>query len=78
MDIQNLIKMANQIGAFFASYPDAQEASSEIANHLKKFWAPGMRKLLLDHVDVNHGDGLDAIVLSAIHTHRRALEPSTC
>jgi len=43
MDMENLVKMANQIGDFYASYPNQVEASQEIANHLKKFWAPRMR-----------------------------------
>ena len=31
MDIENLVKMANRIGQFFESMPDAEEASREIA-----------------------------------------------
>jgi formate dehydrogenase subunit delta len=67
--------MANQIGSFFESYPDQVEASAEIANHLRKFWEPRMRRAMLKHVDEHQGEGLDAIVLAAIRTHRQSLEP---
>lgn len=76
MDIQNLIKMANQIGGYFSSYPDQQEASKEIATHLERFWAPSMRMQLIDHVDYNHGEGLKDVVISSIKLHRDRLAPS--
>lgn len=75
MDTQNLVKMANQIGDFFESYPDQEEASNEIASHLQKFWAPRMRSQLLEHVDNSQGAGLKGMVLSSIKTHRDRLEP---
>lgn len=77
MDMQNLIKMANQIGDFFSSYPDQAEASREIASHLEKFWAPRMRMQLLDYVDKRHGDGLNDTVVSSIQLYRHQLEPKS-
>ena len=77
MDIDNLVKMANQIGTFFESYPDQEEASQEIANHLKKFWAPRMRIALLDYIDQQGGEALSAIVLASINKHRVKLIPVT-
>jgi len=74
MDMENLVKMANQIGGFYESYPNQDEASQEIANHLRKFWAPRMRSQLLDHVDRQQGAGLSAIVLSSIAAHRKILQ----
>lgn len=73
MDIRNLIKMANQIGDFFESYADQMEASAEISNHLKKFWAPSMRECLLEHVDAAGGEGLKEVVLSSVRMHRKEL-----
>ncbi|MES2148488.1 MAG: formate dehydrogenase subunit delta [Pseudomonadota bacterium] len=75
MKIDNLVTMANQIGAFFASYPDQVEASSEIASHLQRFWAPRMRSQLLAHVLEQGGEGLAPPVLAAIETHRVRLLP---
>jgi formate dehydrogenase subunit delta len=77
MNIDHLITMANQIGTFFASYPDREEASAEIASHLKRFWAPRMRQQLYAHIDAEHGAGLAPLVLAAIAAHRgeRAVPP---
>jgi formate dehydrogenase subunit delta len=71
MNIDNLVTMANQIGTFFASFPDREEAETGIATHIERYWAPRMRTRLYQHVDSTQGDGLDAIVLDAIAVHRR-------
>lgn len=70
MNIEHLVTMANQIGTFFASCPDQQEASSEIASHLKRYWAPRMRNQLFEHIDQDGGHGLSPLVLTAIAEHR--------
>lgn len=77
MDICNLIKMANHIGAFFGSHPDLSLAPREICLHLKKFWAPQMRTQLLEHAERTEGNGLRADVLSALKMLRdeRGLDP---
>lgn len=71
MNIDNLVTMANQIGAFFASYPDAEEGRTEIAKHLQRYWAPRMRSQLFGHIDSERGEGLDPMVLAALIEHRR-------
>ncbi|XQU69915.1 hypothetical protein OJJOAM_002646 [Cupriavidus sp. H18C1] len=48
MNLDNLVKMANQIGTFFAAMPDRDEALADIATHLRRFWAPPMRRALLE------------------------------
>jgi len=75
MDANNLIHMANRIGAFFAAMPDRPEAIEGVAQHIERYWEPRMRRELLAHVDGHAGEGLDEIVLAAIHTHRAGLEP---
>jgi formate dehydrogenase subunit delta len=47
MNSDHLIDMANQIGAFFASMPDRDEALAGIADHIRRFWEPRMRRTLL-------------------------------
>jgi len=42
--------MANQIGDFFKSYPDKEQATKDIATHLKKFWPPVMRNEIIEYV----------------------------
>lgn len=73
MEIQRLIKMANQIGTFFETLPDETEAIAGIASHFQKFWTPRMRAQLLGHVDSQKDSGLKMIVLTSIRTHRASL-----
>ncbi len=49
MDIHHLVKMANDIGAFYEAMPDRSEAVSSIATHLKNFWEPRMRREIIDY-----------------------------
>jgi formate dehydrogenase subunit delta len=75
MNATQLIKMANQIGAFFASQPDPQQAQDDFAQHLKRQWDPQMRIALCAHLDASGGEGLSTFVLEAMQTHREQLEP---
>ena len=73
MQAETLVKMANQIGAFFEAMPDRAEALEGVAAHLRKFWAPAMRRELLAHVDA-HGDAeLIPLVAQAVATYRSTL-----
>jgi formate dehydrogenase subunit delta len=49
MDIHRLVKMANDIGAFYETLPDRNEAIGSIATHLKNFWEPRMRREIIDY-----------------------------
>ena len=69
MQTETLIKMANQIGDFFESYPDDKQAQIDIAGHLNKFWALQMRQQLALHVKDANGEGLHAKVILAIASH---------
>jgi formate dehydrogenase subunit delta len=73
MDMENLIHMANQIGAFFEAMPEQDEALQGIAGHLQHFWEPRMRSQLLEYVDAENGKDLKQIVVSAIRAHRSEL-----
>ena len=42
MENRDMIRMANQIAAFFEAYPRA-EAIDGIGKHIKNFWDPRMR-----------------------------------
>ncbi len=64
MEQQKLVMMANQIGAFFRAQGES-EAPAAIADHLKKFWDPGMRADILRHVE-RGGDGVDPLVRAAV------------
>lgn len=75
MHIESLVKMANQIGGFFDAMPDRDEALQELAQHIKRFWEPRMRRALLAHVDeATSGDtGLNGTVTEAIARHRAVI-----
>jgi len=71
----NLIRMANQIGTFFESMPDREQALRDIAMHLKKFWDPRMRKAFLAQVEQAPPDpAVSAIVRTAVVEHRALIE----
>ncbi len=73
MNNEHLITMANQIGDFFKAYPDSQQAKSDIASHMKRFWALRMRKQIIEHVQAQPGVGLLPIVEEAIKEHQSSL-----
>jgi formate dehydrogenase subunit delta len=56
MNVERLIEMANDIANFFAADPDREAGIEGVANHLRKFWEPRMRRQLLEHVRA-HGPG---------------------
>jgi formate dehydrogenase subunit delta len=56
MDIHHLVKMANDIGGFFASGPDRDEAINSIAQHLRNFWDPRMRLQIIEYARRDDGD----------------------
>lgn len=73
--LDNLVKMANQIGLFFQSQGESDPvlASTSIAAHLKNFWAPTMRADLLDHVKEIEAGALLPIVERALREHEATL-----
>jgi formate dehydrogenase subunit delta len=58
-----MLHNANQIAAFFASYPH-EEAVAGIEDHLRKFWEPRMRQQIIAHVSTGSG-GLHPLALEA-------------
>ncbi|MGF6921013.1 formate dehydrogenase subunit delta [Paraburkholderia sp. 40] len=75
MDNQNLIDMANRIGDFFESMPDHEEALTGIADHIRRFWEPRMRRALLAALDTSNEGTLCQIVQEALAGHRAELTP---
>jgi formate dehydrogenase subunit delta len=61
-----LVYMANQISKFFASQGDTV-AVSGTAEHLKKFWDPRMRAIILRHL-AEGGTGLDPVARQAVQS----------
>lgn len=72
MNPQHLVKMANQIEAFFRNEPDRASAVDAIANHFRRFWDPRMRRELAAFADLD-GSGLGDVARDAI-----ARVPTVC
>jgi len=76
MNVEHLIEMANQIGEFFASMPDRDEALTGIAEHIRRFWEPRMRRAILATLDdPAASEPLSPIVREALVGAREALTP---
>ena len=76
MDVDNLIDMANRIGEFFDSLPDREESVDSIADHIRRFLEPGMRRAILDALDREDARAMIApIVREALVKHRTGLMP---
>jgi len=61
-ELDSLIRMANQIAANFQFQEDGMKRT---AAHLKRFWAPALRKQLTDYAATD-GKGIDEAVFGAI------------
>ena len=48
MDIDKLVKMANQIAANSDYGSDKNKIAAVIADHLTRFWTPAMRKAIIE------------------------------
>ena len=73
MHVEQLIKMANQIGSFFEAMPDRAQALEDAAQHIKKFWEPRMRRELLAHLDSVGNAELNETMAQALARHRSLL-----
>ena len=82
MNLNALITMLNQMGAFFETQPDSQQAQQDLAEHVRLFWEPRMRLAIFDFLDQNPTGQLNEppaqlmpIVLAALKHHRKQLLP---
>jgi formate dehydrogenase subunit delta len=74
MEVENLTRMANRIGDFFEAYPDREEARRNIADHIRRFWEPRMRRELFAELDRDGAPALKPIVVEALQQHRARLQ----
>ena len=63
--VDQLVKMANDIGAYFRAEPEHAAAVTGIATHIRRFWEPRMRRRIHAHAAAG-GAGLDALVREAL------------
>ena len=76
MNVDHLVKMANQIEAFFRAEPDRDTAVIAIETHLRRFWEPRMRNAIVAHAR-SGGAGLgDLVTLAVQRIDRNSNSPS--
>jgi len=68
MNIDLLIKMANEIGEFFAGADSGnpQAQARDVANHINRYWEPRMRAQMLKYYEERGGAGLTDLGKSAV------------
>ena len=76
MNVEHLAQMVNDISNYFASDPDHAHGVRSIADHLRKFWDPVMRRQIVDHLR-NGGDGLQPMAREAVQQLSDAQPAST-
>jgi len=64
MENRDMIRMANQIAAYFEAYPRT-EALTGIANHIRNSWTPRMRKQIAEYIE-GGAEGLSPLVTAAL------------
>jgi len=69
--IEQLVKMANQIALNFAAWGDEALVAQKTGEHLLKFWTPAMNRQLLEHWRAGGEDLSPAVsrVLAGIAQH---------
>ncbi|MDE2348886.1 MAG: formate dehydrogenase subunit delta [Gammaproteobacteria bacterium] len=65
MNDDHLVKMVNDIGAFFHAEPDRDQALAGIVNHIVKFWTRRMREKLIARWRAGEA-GFDELPLEAV------------
>jgi formate dehydrogenase subunit delta len=67
-ETDHLVSMANDIAANLSFQPDADV---RVADHINRFWAPRMRRLLLEYA-AGDGAGLSEVLKAALQKLERA------
>ena len=75
MNIDLLIKMANEISAYFAAEPDSEQAAKDVAGHLRRYWEPRMRRQIVTYYQERQGAGLSDLAQRGVGL-LAAAEPS--
>ena len=63
--VEHLVKMANDIGAYFRAEPQREDAIAGIANHIARYWTRRMREKMAAHL-TQGGSGLDELPREAL------------
>jgi formate dehydrogenase subunit delta len=63
METRDMVRMANQMAAFFKSYGDV-EGTRDLAAHINSFWEPRMRRMFFEYI-AQGGKEFDPMVMAA-------------
>lgn len=66
MNIDLLIKMANEIGAFWEGEVGAEKAANDVATHIRRYWEPRMRAQMITYFEQRQGAGLSDVARGAV------------
>jgi formate dehydrogenase subunit delta len=66
MNIDHMIKMANEISSFWNGEVGEAAAANEVATHLRRYWEPRMRAQMITYYEERHGAGLSDVALKAV------------
>ena len=82
MNIDLLIKMTNEISAYFAAERDTEQAAKDVARHLRRYWEPRMRRQIITYYEERRGAGLSELALRSVGLlaaaeHAAAPQPSS-
>ena len=66
MKIEKLVRMANDISAFFDADPDKNVAAAGVKNHISRSWELRMRQAIVAHLNDHNGEGLSPLAKTAV------------
>lgn len=66
MNTDLMIKMLNEISAFFDAETDKEQAARDVKSHVRRYWEPRMRAQLLEYFEQHKGVGLSDLALKAV------------
>ena len=72
--LDKLVRMANQIGEFYAAMPE-REATEGAAAHLRMYWTPKMIREIIAFTDQGH-PGLNAVAARAVQSLKETATPA--
>jgi formate dehydrogenase subunit delta len=64
MDSHHLVEMVNEIAAFFDG-EDPANGAANVANHLRRYWDPRMRKQIVE-LAARGGEGLSPVAKAGV------------
>jgi formate dehydrogenase subunit delta len=69
-----IVRLANEIAVFFQPYPH-DEAVADVAQHIRDFWDPRMRRAMAEHLAAG-GEGLTPLAREGAEAAVRATTPA--